>query len=196
MKTRRIMFDYDLGYGRDIRIAGILALMLVTVAFLFMPQPKVEPHRLHGQGDWILTIESPVPAIYDPPKPAGLVPRSVPAASDNPEAPTIDPNTGFNELRPDVTATTIEAKIPFWKVESKPKLVHEVVPDYPEMARTAGIEGKVIVAMVVDALGNVAARRSTRPQVTYCSTGRQSTLGTSAASSPGTSAIGGWLYAT
>jgi protein TonB len=35
--------------------------------------------------------------------------------------------------------------------------VREVLPDYPEMARAAGIEGKVIVAMVVDTLGNVAS---------------------------------------
>jgi len=156
MKTRSIMFDHDLVYGRDIRIAGILALMLVTVAFLFMPQPKVEQHRLQGPGDWILTIESPAPAIYDPPKPAGLVPRSVPVASDNPEAPTIDPNTSFNELKPDVTVPTIEANIPFWRVERKPKLVREVMPDYPEMARAATIEGEVTVSMVVDTLGNVA----------------------------------------
>jgi protein TonB len=157
MKTRSIAFDHDREYGRDIRVAGIAALVLVTAAFLFMPQPKVEPFRPHGQAEWSFTIEDPVPVIYDPPEPVAQAPRGVPLASDNPEAPTIAPNTDFNELRPDITDPTIETNIPFWKVERKPKLVREVVPDYPEMARAAGIEGKVIISMVVDTLGNVAS---------------------------------------
>jgi protein TonB len=158
MKTRSIMFDHDREYGRDIRVAGILALVLVTVAFLFMPQPRVELLRARAPVvDWTLTIEKPLPVVYEPPKPVVQAPRGVPRASDNPEAPTIGPNTDFNELKPDITAPTIETNVPFPKVERKPRLVREVVPDYPEMARAAGIEGKVIVSMVVDTLGNVAS---------------------------------------
>jgi protein TonB len=41
-------------------------------------------------------------------------------------------------------------------VERRPELIRKVIPDYPEMARAAGIEGKVVVSMVVDILGNVA----------------------------------------
>jgi len=155
MKTMSTVFDHDLEYGRDIRIASVVALVSVGVAFLFVPQPKIEPYRLRGPVEWNFTVEDPGPVVYDPPKPPEPVHRGVPVASDNPEAPTIGPNTTFNELKPDVTAPTLDPDIPFWKVERKPELTHKVIPDYPEMARAAGIEGKAVISMVVDTLGNV-----------------------------------------
>ena len=157
MKARSTEFDHDLVYGRDIRIAGVAALASVLAAFLFAPQPQVAPFRLRAPVVWDFAVVDPGPAIYDPPKPMVPAVRGIPQASDNPEAPTIDPNTSFNELKPDITQPTLAADIPFWKVERKPRLVREARPEYPEMARAAGIEGKVVVSMVVDSLGNVAS---------------------------------------
>jgi len=156
MKSRYAVFDHDREYGRDIRIAGVIALASVIVAFMFAPQPQVAPYRLRAPVEWRIVMEDPGAAAYTPPSPPAPLPRGVPLASDNPEAPTIGPNTTFNEVKPDVTAPTIEPDIPFWKVERKPRLVREVRPEYPDMARAAGIEGQVIVSMVGDALGNVA----------------------------------------
>jgi TonB family protein len=156
MKTRSTVFDHDLAYGRDIRIAGIAALVLVAAEFLFVPQLKVEPYRLRAPAvDWTLTIENPAPFIYVPPKPVEPAPRGIPMASDNPEALTVAKNTSFDELKVVVTETKLEA-VDFIKVERRPELIRKVIPDYPEMARAAGIEGKVVVSMVVDILGNVA----------------------------------------
>jgi len=157
MKTRCTEFDHDLVYGRDIRIAGAVALAAVLAAFLFAPQPGVEPYRLRGLVVPDAIVVDPGPVVYNPPKPAEPARIRVPIASDNPEAPTIDPNTSFNELKPNVTEPTLDSAIAFIRVEKKPKLVHEVMPAYPEMARAAGIEGKVVVSMVVDTLGNVAS---------------------------------------
>jgi protein TonB len=156
MKSRYAVFDHDLEYGRDIRIASIVALVSITAAFLFVPQPQVQPYRLRGVVEWDYPIEEPGPIIVDPPKPPEPAPRGIPVASDNPQAQTIAKNTTFNELNVDITAPTLDVDIPFWKVERKPELIHKVIPDYPEMARAAGIEGKVVVSMVVDTLGNVA----------------------------------------
>jgi len=156
MKTRSTEFNHDLVYGRDIRIAGVVSLVGVIAAFLFAPQPQTAPYRLHVPAEWDFVIENPAPVIYDPPEPVVQVPRGVPMASESPEAPTIASNTDFKEFKPDITAPTIETNVPFWKVERKPRLVREVLPDYPELVRAAGIEGKVLVAVVVDTLGNVA----------------------------------------
>jgi TonB family protein len=156
MKSRYAVFDHDLEYGRDIRIASIVALVSITAAFLFVPQPQVQPYRLRGVVEWDYRIEEPGPIIVDPPKPPEPAPRGIPVASDNPQAQTIAKNTTFNELNVDITAPTLDVDIPFWKVERKPELIHKVIPDYPEMPRAAGIEGKVVVSMVVDTLGNVA----------------------------------------
>ncbi len=155
MKTMSTVIDHDREYGRDIRIASVVALVSLTVAFLFVPQPKVEPYRLRGPAVTEFTIVDPGPIVYDPPKPPEPVPRGVPVASDNPEVPTIGRNTDFNELKPDITAPVLE-DVKFWKVERKPRLLTSVTPVYPEMARAVGIEGKVVVSMVVDTLGNVA----------------------------------------
>jgi len=156
MKTRSTVYDQDLEYGRDIRIAGIVALVLASSVFLFAPQPQVAPYRLRRPVEWDFTLEDPGSVVYDPPNPVEPAPRGIPLAGDNPEAPTIAPNTDFNELKPDVTQPTLDIVVPFWKVERKPKLVREARPEYPEMARAAGIEGRVVVSMVVDTLGNVA----------------------------------------
>jgi TonB family protein len=156
MKSRYAVLDHDLEYGRDIRIAGIVALVSVIAVFLFAPQPQVEPYRLRGVIEWDYTTDDPGPVVVDPPKPPEPAPRGIPYASNNPEAPTIARNTDFNELKPDVTAPTIDNDVIFWKVERKPVMIHEVKPDYPEMARAAGIEGRVVVSMVIDTLGNVA----------------------------------------
>ena len=156
MKSRYAVLDHDREYGRDIRIASIVALVSVIAVFLFAPQPQVQPYRLRGVPQWSYTMDDPGPTVVDLPKAPEPAPRGVPVASDNPDAPTIARNTGFNELRPDVTAPTIDADVIFWKVERKPVLIYEVKPDYPEMARAAGIEGKVVISVVVDTLGNVA----------------------------------------
>jgi protein TonB len=157
MKSRYAVFDHDLEYGRGIRIASVVALVSITAAFLFAPQPQVPPYRLRGAVQWDYRNDDPRPIVADAPKPPEPAPRGIiPVASDNPQAQTIARNTSFNELKPDITVPTLAVDVPFWKVERKPKLVHEVKPDYPEMARAAGIEGKAVVSMVVDTLGNVA----------------------------------------
>ena len=156
MKTRSTVFDHDLAYGRDIRIAGVVALVSVLAAFLFAPQPHVAPFRLRAPVHPDFTVIDPEPAPYDPPKPPEPVaPRGIPVASDNPTFTTVAPNTGFTEVHGGVTeppAMTWD----FIKVERKPVLVRQVAPAYPDMARAAGIEGRVVVSMVIDTLGNVA----------------------------------------
>jgi len=43
----------------------------------------------------------------------------------------------------------------FWMVEEKPTIVTQVIPVYPEIARQAGMEGDVIVEMVIGTDGKV-----------------------------------------
>lgn len=155
MKTGTTRFDYDLEYGRDIRLAGAAALVLVIGAFLFLPQPRVEPYRLRRPVVMDFTPLVPTPVVYVPPEPVEPVRSGVPVASVNPEVATIGPTNDFHELKPDLAVVELP-EVPFIIVEHKPRLVRAAQPEYPEMARAAGIEGKVVVSMVVDTLGNVA----------------------------------------
>jgi len=50
---------------------------------------------------------------------------------------------------------TSEEIYEFFKVEVKPQVIKSVPPEYPELAKKAGIEGRVIISAVVDEEGNV-----------------------------------------
>jgi protein TonB len=93
-------------------------------------------------------------------EPQSVKPQTVPVAAENEgevEAQTIETTT-FTEVIKRTTDTDIPI-VPFWKVEVKPKPVKIPVPNYPEMARTAGIEGQAVVEALVDVDGTVADAR-------------------------------------
>ena len=48
-----------------------------------------------------------------------------------------------------------EEIVEIWRVEKQPEPVKEVVPEYPEVARKAGIEGHVTVYVLIDRNGRV-----------------------------------------
>jgi TonB family protein len=50
----------------------------------------------------------------------------------------------------------------FWMVDVKPEPLNRVMPDYPEVARSAGVEGEVFVELEVDTTGLVRAARVLR----------------------------------
>lgn len=58
---------------------------------------------------------------------------------------------------PEVEALPEEEEeiVPFWHVEQKPELVRMVKPAYPEIARKAGIEGRVFLHLLVGKDGRV-----------------------------------------
>jgi TonB family protein len=147
--------DHDRGYGRDIRVAAALSLAAVLASFLFMKQPFVRPYELRGPVTPI--VVDPYSLTVSPPVEKRVPVRpSMPVPADDGKA--TDPSVGmhsFPEIGHAVTEPTIVA-MPYWKVEVKPKAVHLAVPDYPELARAAGIEGRVTVQAIVDSLGAVS----------------------------------------
>ena len=49
----------------------------------------------------------------------------------------------------------IEEVYEFHKVQKKPVLINHAIPAYPELAKKAGIQGKVVVTVTIDTKGNV-----------------------------------------
>ena len=58
------------------------------------------------------------------------------------------PGTGYR-------IKTYPPTVPFFKVEVKPQPINIPVPNYPEMVRTAGIEGQAVIEALLDLDGSV-----------------------------------------
>ena len=88
-----------------------------------------------------------------PPPPAR---PSIPVASDDddiPEDETLDDSIfefdSPQDLAPPPPLVEEEEVVPFFKVSKKPEVIKKVQPEYPDLARRAGIEGKVVCKIVV-----------------------------------------------
>jgi protein TonB len=136
-------------YDRDLRLAAIAALLLVIVGFLVVRPAAVRPYRPHS---------SPVLFIDQPPALDGSVPEP-PRPRVRPKLPVAAPDGG--DLDPGVTTGDSifdvprgepdYPEIPFGRVvQFPPKAVILPRPGYPELCRSAGIEGKVVLRLLVE----------------------------------------------
>jgi protein TonB len=154
----------DRYYGRAIRIATAAALVLTTLAFLVLPKEfVVQAYRLKRSVETIMEALPPqLEEMAKPPEAAK--PQTVPVAAASEaevEATTIEATNVVEVVRR--TEETDIPVVPFWKVEVKPKPINIPVPTYPDMARTAGIEGSAVVEALVDVDGSVADARILKP---------------------------------
>jgi len=159
MKSHAIVHDRDWIYGRDLRFAVALTLVSFIALFLLVKQVEVKPYTLRHE---IQVVTLPVPVnLFDQPKPVEHPPKvAIPMAAGPGEA--VAPNVGVS-TGPDIFEP-VEKKIdlpivPYYKLEVRPKLVHQVAPEYPEMARLAGIYGTVVVEMLLEPDSSVSEAR-------------------------------------
>ncbi len=142
-------------YAIAIRVATVVAIVLLLAAFLFLPREfTVKPYQLRGSVETVMEALPPeLEKVAEPPKVEKPQMPVAAASEEEVEAKTIEATT-FSEIvkRPEETDIPI---VPFWKVEVKPQPVSIPTPVYPEMARNAGIEGQVVVKALVDVTGDV-----------------------------------------
>ncbi len=150
----------DRYYAVAVRVGAVAALVICLAAFLLLPKEfEVKPYQLRRSVEMMMEALPPnLQQMAEEPKVER--PQSVPVAAESEaevEAATIEATT-FQEVVRRTTDTDIPV-VPFWKVEVKPKPINIPVPAYPEMARTAGIEGQAVVEALVDVDGKVADAR-------------------------------------
>jgi len=147
-------------YGFNLQWATTVALLLMIMLFLFVKNVKVEAYQAETNVE--VQVEE-IPEIErieePPPPPKPKLPPQIEEATDEEatqEEEEIEfESTEFNELETPPPPQVVDTAIDFFKVEVKPKLIQGAKPEYPEIARKAGIEGRVVVLMIVDTNGKM-----------------------------------------
>ncbi len=141
-------------YDVNIRLATILALLFFIVVFVAAPRKfRVKPYELKTD---IATISEELPEelkqLEEPP-PAERPKVAVEAENDEEAVNTIE-DTDFSEFTRKATDVEVPV-VPYFQLQVKPKPIYSPKPVYPELAKKAGIEGKVVVKALLDVDGSV-----------------------------------------
>jgi protein TonB len=139
-------------------IGLLCAIVIHAVAFAFWPEyvPRAYTLKKDAVTRWvpipkIPDIRLPPKEIEPPVRPALIMP-SDDADLDETIAPTLFGDFGKMPLIPPPPPAMEDDFIAF---DDPPELVHAVKPIYPDIARKAGVEGLVVVIVLLDEAGNV-----------------------------------------
>lgn len=149
---------FKLHYPRYLKGAVLAALFLTFLFVWLWPGYQPEPYKLKQSEIFEIIELAPVTEVIIPPKPE-VIPRPpvnvIPAREDDPDAVDTIP-----ELLPIETPFDRWRGLPpadegFIPSSTRPVLRHHVKAAYPEIARRAGLEGTVVVQVLVGARGVV-----------------------------------------
>lgn len=145
-------------YPRWQEIGIVVALGLLTLLFYAFKDFEA-PYKLDQDLDIsIENIEIPqTEQLQRPPPPAR---PAIPIESEDEDIPDdltieeteVDFSETVEELPPPEEEEPI---VPFFALSEKPEVVKQARPDYPELARKAGIEGRVTVKVLIGTKGDV-----------------------------------------
>ncbi len=159
-------FDLKRKYQRYWEISLIIALTMLIVAFKFFPEFKAEVIDIDAPQELIMTedVEATKQETAPPPPPKPPIPIEAPTDDvlDDVEIESTDLDMEAEIAAPPPPKVEEEEAEPvfFVAVEQMPEPIGGIVAiqksiTYPEIARRAGVQGKVYVQAYVDELGNV-----------------------------------------
>jgi len=160
------MRDYKSWYGVYIRAGTLSSIIITILLFLLIPYAEPEPYKRRAES--ITRVEEISSVIiqsgYSAPPPSERPKVAVVAevgseATSNVETiastELFEGRTGPEDgIGNGIGGPEIEV-VPFYKVEVKPEPVYIPKPEYPDLAKKAGIEGRVVVKMEIEIDGSV-----------------------------------------
>lgn len=154
--------DLRLKYRKHLDIAIVLSLFILIVIFYAFQRFEMKQQLVVVEEPPITQVDAPPPTqtAVQPPPAGPAIPVEAESEEDI-EDETIE-ETDFEFEEPAFTKApppkpdNEEAEIiPFFALSKKPKIVKRVIPKYPELARKAGLEGQVVVRVLIGTDGRV-----------------------------------------
>jgi protein TonB len=149
-------------YGRYMRVATASSFIIYLLIFLFSPELQIEPYRLKEETVEVVDIPETVdipPPPQELPKPQVPV-EAAPDAEVEEDVEIADTlPESFDQYVPPPPGGGGGAGNDFVAFDTKPEIVNYVSPEYSEFAREAGLEGLVMVDVLVGTNGRVKATR-------------------------------------
>ena len=166
-RRKRPEADLKHSYKRNLWISLTGSVFLHAALFGLFPTLELSAYTKSHE-PVILQIEN-IPETRQQRRPPPAPRPLVPIASDSPDIPddaTIETTDVdfFDDLAPppplaETAVVELEEEedeiVEIWKVEKRPEFTKQVKPEYPEIAKKAGIEGRVTVLVLVDKRGQV-----------------------------------------
>jgi len=159
--------DLKRRYPKALLASAVLSGVLNAVAFLVFPTFDIQSSSIERM-PVVLNLED-VPETRQVRRPPPLARPAVPIETESEDVPedvtiaTTDLDLdrvpvnlpvvpGVAQAAPEVVE---EETLDFWKVEEKPQLVKQVIPEYPWKARRGRLEGSVFLKVLVGSDGRV-----------------------------------------
>jgi TonB family protein len=152
---RSAHFHLEQNYRKYMTVASAIAIVIHILAFKFSPPYTPSPYQLREKK--LTSVELPEEIVIPPP-PKEIarpqLPQEAEISEEASEEETIAP-TGFDPFAPPIVPQSGDLDEKFVAFDDPPKVVHQEVPVYPELARQAEAEGKVWVRVTIDENGRV-----------------------------------------
>lgn len=144
-------------YPKWMEIGIVVALGVITILFYSFKDFK-SSYKLEKLDISIENVEIPQTEQFQRPPPPAR--PSIPIESEDEDIPddlTIEETeVDFSETLENLPPPEEDEPIvPFFALSEKPEVVRQAKPDYPELARKAGIEGRVTVKVLINTKGDV-----------------------------------------
>ena len=140
-------------YSDYIKLGLLLALIFHLVGFILLPTYTLHPYKPRTQE--VVRMEELPDQLQDIVEPPPMAKPKLPVAAESDEeaVETIE-KTDFNPFAKEPPAPEIETP-DFVPYDTPPEPKYWFKPKYPDIARQAGIEGMVILKLLVDTDGSV-----------------------------------------
>jgi protein TonB len=149
--------EFKARYGKYVRWSLLIAVAFHILAFIFTPQFTITPYKLREEQFEVVEIPDQID-LPPPPPDVPPPPVAVQAAEDDADATDEVAETtfeNFEDMPPPPPPSGGGGAEVFLAFDEPPTLMEYSAPEYPPLAREAGIEGTVAIRVLVSEEGKV-----------------------------------------